>query len=58
MSIAGRTLLEWLHRAVLRVREGPATDAQLREFETRDLGEDVRAAGTMRVIHPRRTRAQ
>jgi predicted DNA binding CopG/RHH family protein len=28
-------------------------DAQLAEFETRDLGDDMRAAGTGRVIYPR-----
>jgi predicted DNA binding CopG/RHH family protein len=28
-------------------------DAQLDEFERRDLGEDMRAAGTAQVIYPR-----
>jgi predicted DNA binding CopG/RHH family protein len=28
-------------------------DAQLEEFETRDLGEDMRAAGTGRFVYPR-----
>lgn len=34
----------------------PVRDAQLEEFETRDLGEDMRAAGTGRFVYPR-TRA-
>jgi uncharacterized protein (DUF4415 family) len=29
-------------------------DATLREFETRDLGDDIAAAGTARMIRPKR----
>jgi predicted DNA binding CopG/RHH family protein len=40
--------------AAARLR--PARDAQLEEFETRDLGKDMRAAGTGRFV-PVRARA-
>lgn len=34
-------------------RRRPVRDAQLEDFETRDLGEDMRAAGTGRFVYPR-----
>jgi len=35
------------------LQRGRHRDAQLEEFERRDLGDDLRAAGTGRVLYPR-----
>jgi predicted DNA binding CopG/RHH family protein len=40
-------------KPVPAVRRRPVRDAQLEEFETRDLGEDMRASGTGTFVYPR-----
>jgi hypothetical protein len=40
-------------RFTARAPRRRAVDAQLEEFERRDLGADIRAAGTGRLIYPR-----
>lgn len=40
-------------RAAPRRRPSGVVDAQLREFETRDLGPDLEASGTAVVVRPR-----
>jgi predicted DNA binding CopG/RHH family protein len=40
-------------KPVAGARRRRVRDAQLEEFETRDLGEDMRAAGTGRFVYPR-----
>lgn len=36
-----------------KTRKRPARDAQQREFEKRDVGDDLRASGAGRVIRPK-----